>query len=537
MDHLEQILPRHERRTNHIYLAAEDYVFPPSVELSQQATVINDDQQLHDAIVKIRRASKLKSPGNGKKILDNILRSTQINLAFVKIDLTKWVNENPIDVRDLIDSAYVILREDSISENNLSEFLSIFCNTAPMTQPQLVILPNSSGSSMEHRLRYSSSSISVSWLDRSRNVDIPRIAPSTMDEFAGLFDRRCFEAVARVSPKQIQHWSKDTSHISNLAVRLAHIRARILTSERAEVEPQIDELLTDISLLTGAGVALGTEPYLLVRSLALLQKAYCSEDSRFVHEALAISSTLRHELGTAMCLRYAHFLDVHPALECYMLERAEEAFVRNDCLDLAFYCVNNRLLSRFSVDGDCSNGFGALLSQIQGQAPTIHRRGDIEYNAGVECLFDNRLQDAHRAFSLIDQTKVHPIIIACAMLGKLTCEWLDSGRLQLDAGLELIAFVRGNIAPSNRWHISNLLLNALTMFQHQPRYFETLLKESRPYIELADSLDVRDTFRENRLMATALGLDSYTGSRSLNGRFGRFFEQTGMTIPYFFIWS
>lgn len=86
MGHLEQILRKRDKLTNHIYLAAEDYVFPPLVESSEQATVINDDQQLYDAIVKIRRVSKLKNPGSGKKLLDNILRSTQINLAFVKID-------------------------------------------------------------------------------------------------------------------------------------------------------------------------------------------------------------------------------------------------------------------------------------------------------------------------------------------------------------------------------------------------------------------------------------------------------------------
>src|ERR1700753_4317825 len=110
MDHLEQILPRHERRTNHIHMAMEDYVFPPLIDPGRQATIINDDQQLSDAIVKIRQAAKLKNPGGGKRVLENILRSTQINLAFVKIDLTKWVNENPADVRDLFQSDYVILR-------------------------------------------------------------------------------------------------------------------------------------------------------------------------------------------------------------------------------------------------------------------------------------------------------------------------------------------------------------------------------------------------------------------------------------------
>src|ERR1044072_2781749 len=221
MDHLERILPRQQKRTNHIYLATEEYVFPPLIEPSQRATVINDDQQLHDAILKIRQAAKLKHPGSGKKIFENILRSTQINLAFVKIDLTKWVNENPADVRDLLSSEYVILREDHITDNNLSEFLSIFCSTAPLAQPYLVILPCSKGSSMEHRLRFSSSSIEFSWLGQNRKLEIARTGPSTIEEFTGLFDRRCFEAVARVDPRQIEHWSRETSGVSNLAVRLA----------------------------------------------------------------------------------------------------------------------------------------------------------------------------------------------------------------------------------------------------------------------------------------------------------------------------
>ena len=390
---------------------------------------------------------------------------------------------------------------------------------------------------MEHRLRFSSSNIKFSWLGQNRKLEIPRAAPSTIDEFAGLFDRRCFEAVARVSAKQIEHWSNETSSVHNVAVRLAHIRARILTSERAEVEPQIDSLLNDIDKMTEIGVAAETEPYLLVRSLALLQKAYCSEQPKFVHEALAISSTLRHELGTAMCLRYAHFLDVHPALECHMLKQAEEVFLRNDCPDLAFYCANNRLISRFSVDDHFSNEFEKLVEQIQERAPTIHRRGDIEYNAAVEYLFANRLRDAHRAFGAIDRSVVHPIVAASAMLGRLACEWLDDGKLRLHSGIQLLEFIQIRIAPSNRWHISNLILNTLAMYRREPGHLSALLEKSRTNIDLSNDLDVRDTFLENRLMATALGLDNYSESRALGGRFGKFFERTGMMMPYFFIWS
>jgi hypothetical protein len=538
MDHLGRILPRHERRTNHIYLAAENDVFPPHAEWNEQTTIINDDQQLYDAILKIRRLSKLKNPGSGKRVLDNILRSTQLNLAFVKIDLTKWVNENPADVRDIFSSEYVILREDSISDNNLSEFLSIFSNTAPMAQPQIVILPNSTASSMEHRLRFSSAGIDFSWLvSKDKKIEVPRIAPSTIDEFTGLFDRRCFEAVARVEAKQIEQWSRDTSSVSSLAVRLAHIRACILTAERAQVQSQIDLLLKDIDGMTEAGLTSDTEPYLLVRSLALLQKAYCSEDPRFVHEALAISSTLKHELGVAMCLRYAHFLDVNPALECHMLKQAEEVFFRNDCLDLALYCTNNRLLSRFSVDHESSDEFKDLLEQIQARTPTVHRRGDVEYNVGVEYLFANRLQDAYQAFSSIDNSIVHPIVVASAMLGKLACERLDGGKLKFDDGFQLLDFIQSKIAPSNRWHISNLILNTLILYRHQPTHFSVLLEKGSPSIKLGSDLDVRDTLQENRLMATALGLDNFSSRHVIGGRFGRFFNQTGMAMPYFFIWS
>ncbi len=206
MDHLERILPKHLKRTNHIYLASEHYVFTPYTETDRDGdhvTYINDNAQLSDVIGIFRRELKLKNPGAGKRLLDVILKTTNINLAFIKIDLTKLANEHPIDVKNIDKSKYIVLREDNITDSNLSDFLNIFCSTTPTSQPQIIIVPNTNNSAIEHRLRYVSSDVSVSWLNDGQrsNLVIPRAAPSTIGEFTTLYDRRCFEAVARTDPK------------------------------------------------------------------------------------------------------------------------------------------------------------------------------------------------------------------------------------------------------------------------------------------------------------------------------------------------
>ena len=324
MDHLQRILPKHLRRTNHIYLAYEHYVFTPHAEEDEyrdDVTFINDDAQLSDLIGIFRRESKLKNPGAAKRLLDVFIKTTNINLAFIKIDLTKLANEHPVDIKSIDTSKYIVLREDNITDGNLSDFLNIFCSTAPTTQPQIIIVPNPHNSAIEHRLRYISSGITVSWLNEGHrgNLVIPRAAPSTIDDFTTLYDKRCFEAVARTDLKHLLHSSNNSHTIAEIAIRLLYLRARLVTAERHEVEPEVDKLLHDLDQITDIGIQKDTEPYLLMRSLALLQKTYCSEKPAYLNEALAISSTLGHELGVAMCLRFAHFLDVHPALEAHML--------------------------------------------------------------------------------------------------------------------------------------------------------------------------------------------------------------------------
>lgn len=538
MSYLERLLPKRERRTNHVYLASEELVFSSeAVDVDSNATIINDNLQLADAIGEFNRISKLKRPSTGKKLLENVLRSTQINLAFVKFDLTKWVNENAIDVRDFGSSPYLVVREDNVTDENLGELLNIFCNTAPMAQPQMIILPNSKGSRIESRLKYASSKVSVSWLDSKRtNMSIRRASPS-LDEFLKLFDRGCFEAAARANVKQLISIGKNEFDIGMLAIRLAHNRARILTEERADVEPDIDALLRDVHRDLSIGISTDSESFLLIRALALLQKAYCCENASYLNEALAITSTLRHELGVAMCLRYAHFLDVHPVLESHMLSRAEQIFLSNDCTDLAIYCANNRLLAALSADGDRSDGFAQLVARIEIEAPAINRRGDIFYNLGVEHLLGGRLDAARATFQSIDESNSRALIVACARVGILAIDLLCERARDVDVALTILAYVSENVAPTNRWHITNLALNILMLFRTDQRKLEVVYQTAKRLIDLPNSTDVRDTFGENRRMASILGLDSYEGHGEIPGPFGEFFKKTGMTMPYFFIWS
>jgi hypothetical protein len=109
----------------------------------------------------------------------------------------------------------------------------------------------------------------------------------------------------------------------------------------------------------------------------------------------------------------------------------------------------------------------------------------------------------------------------------------------MEEALGLVDFVRSHVALTNRWHITNLFLNLLTLFEARQVDFDQLLRNVEPHVNLERELDVRDIYAENRLMAARLGLCADSGQfrTKIAGRFGTFFERYGMAIPYFFIWS
>src|SRR5262249_26463949 len=129
------------------------------------------------------------------------------------------------------------------------------------------------------------------------------------------------------------------------------------------------------------------------------------------------------------------------------------------------------------------------------------------------------------------------IVLACAKLGQLTCKYLHDGQPGLDEAFDLIGYIRRSVDPSNRWHITNVLLNMLMLFRDQKRALEMLLEEAKPLLNVELGTDVRDVYGENRRMATTLGLGDFGSGPRIGGRFGDLFKRTGMAFPYFFIWS
>jgi hypothetical protein len=539
MQNLDSLLPESEKRTNQIYLASEDLLFRNGASPSSTGSIafVNDNAQLESHIARFRKTAKANLPETGRRFFDNLFHSSTLNLVFLKIDLTKWALRDRLNSAEVDLSKYFIIREDSIPADNIAEFLELYSSTSPIEQPQIVFVPKDTNSSMFALLRYANPQIAIRSLDDGRVLQIERGAPQTLDEFAELFERRCFDAAAAVSSEQLESWMESRSSIARAAADLMRIRARILTLDRHEVEPELDKFLSALDKLTADALSEAAEPFLLLRTTALLQKTFCSEDPAFLEEALAISSTLGHDLGIACCLRYAHMLDVHPALEDHMLKRAEAIFRKHRWPELELYCINNRLVSYFEIDRPIGLEFDSVLSRVSKEVPGLWRRGDIEYNAGIAHLLAGRLQPAKDAFARPILQSARPLIIASAKLATMVCERMSGQRISRSAITQFLRFVSENVDKRNRWHITNFYLNMLALISDESQKFDFFAKRVSSRIDLKADLDVRDYLDVNSKLAVRLGLKSGESRQELPGRFGEFFNKTGIALPHYFIWS
>jgi hypothetical protein len=93
------------------------------------------------------------------------------------------------------------------------------------------------------------------------------------------------------------------------------------------------------------------------------------------------------------------------------------------------------------------------------------------------------------------------------------------------------------VPPSNRWHVTNLLLNLLLLTEAASSLRDEVLRVATSRIDLDDRADVRDAYGENRRLAALLNLTNAEGIRRIPGPFGDFQDRTGIAIPYYFIWS
>lgn len=461
-------MPAAERRTNHIFMAPQAMLPAESSKSTAAATsvvFINDDRQLEDFISGCSEADKLDRKAGNSSILQNIVNSSSITLPMYRLDLAKWNMRNRATPNALAEFDYVVLREDHLQDVRIGELLELYRRTPPLKQPQILFLRESEGSELPDRLGYVSPDIKVVDLQEGKlkAVEVPRSEPRSLNDFSDLFAARCFDSVATVPARQIDDWTRGGGRLGSVAGLATRVRARLLTAERHDVESEVDALLRRIDAMAESTAGLDLEALLSIRTTALLQKLFCSEDSKYLTEAMALASSLGDELGLASCLRYAEFLDVQPALADHMYRRAEAIFRKNGVIDAALYSVNNRLVSGFANRSPSAQEFAQLLNAIVEEQPALHRRHDMLYNAGVHHLLDGRTDQAFEIFASREMRDARPLIVASAGLGALVCGQLGGVPFSDADAISLAEFVVTEIATSNRWHITNLLLNLLVL--------------------------------------------------------------------------
>ncbi len=540
MEQLERLMPRAQRRTNHIFMGPEA-LLPSEADKAAGAGVvfINDDRQLEDFIAGCSAADKLERRAGATSVLQNIVNSSSITLPGVRFDLAKWSLKNRATPTALAEFDYVVLREDHLQDVRIGELLELYGRTPPLKQPQILFLQEGQGSELPDRLGYVSPAITVIDLQGGgeKAIAVARNEPRTLSDFSDLFAARCFDSVATVPARQIDDWTRGGGRLASLAGLATRIRARLLTAERHDVEPEVDALLRRIASMAESVSGVELEALLSMRTTALLQKLFCSEDPAYLTEAMALASSLDDELGLASCLRYAEFLDIQPALADHMYRRAEGIFRKHGVIDAALYSVNNRLVSGFAKRSPSPAEFADLLDLIIGEQPALHRRHDVFYNAGVHHLLDGRTDQAFGIFTSPEMADARPLIRASAGLGALACSQLGGVGFSASNVMDLAQFTLAEVATSNRWHITNLLLNLMVLVRNDAALSKDLLEIARPALHLSGAADVRDAFDENRRLAAALGLVKAQKAARIPGPFGDFQDRTGLAIPYYFMWS
>lgn len=539
---LERLVPLAQRRTNQVYVAPETLLFPARGGGGQAAgavTYINDDQQLENFLDDCKVVDKLERKAASGNVLRNAVNASSITLPFVKVDLAKWNLQNKVSPNALGHYDYVVIREDHVRDVRIAELLEFYCRTPALRQPQIVFIPNAEESDLPTRLRYANPAVTVVDLADAgrRPLTLARSAPATFLDFSDLYESRCFELAGAVTTYDATAWVAGAGELPQLLVLGTRVRARLLTSERHHVEADVDGFLQRLdSMIEGARDG-EVETLLHLRVSALLQKLFCSEDPRHLTEAIALASALGDELGLAACLRYAEFLDVHPALADHMYRRAEQTFRNHGAHDLAIYCANNRLVAGNAWRLPEASAFEALLWEIGEDRPALYRRHDILYNAGVRHLLDGRADAAFKLFASADMAEGRPLVVASARLARLICQHLTGSTPDASDVMALADYILEAVPRSNRWHITNLLLNLLLLVQTRRALVADVAARAAPALDLDQGGDVRDVFDENRRLAALAGLSDASPDQRIAGPFGDFQGRFGFAIPYFFIWS
>jgi len=463
---LEELVPLHSRGAKNVFIADEEGVFPRIASVDSKTTMlINDSEQLQGFLDEKSGRVNAAIPSASNGIFVRLFGSIKLKFSGVEVDLARALFA-PTLSRTLGSYDNYIIQEDNIRPAQFAELFEIFSATPPHARPCILIVSKATGSRLIEKLNYVPESLDFIDVRKGPRpvIPVPRSPPENAGDYLDLYARGVYHAVVRSKLENLlEDAGLSPDPVRDMAAKIVHIHARLMTEERHHVQPAIDELLRQIEIEPAYLERDIRDDWYRLRCYLLLQKTYCSEMKRPLDQAMAIATSLGDEFASALCMRFAQILDVEPKLEQHMLSKAADIFMRHGCTELYFYCENNRRASAFSYDFPKKISFDRLCDEIDNTLPSLHRKHDIFYNYGVEMLFDAEYDTARGIFSRVRQSDARPLIKVSANLALLILSRLDHASVTPSDIIELLSELNETVDRANVWHRTNLALNALVL--------------------------------------------------------------------------
>jgi hypothetical protein len=389
LSHLAKLIRPEERNPDAIYIAPYKDVFetPDPID-SDKVMVINNAKILQSYLNTLNGTANVPIGDAGGGWFSRLLSAAKVKTPYIDIELAKLFNRPTMATRRDTYREFVI-RENGITSLQFAELFDHFTKTEIIHRPIVVIVPDPERESLLGKLQFARKDIE--FIDTTKKEDstifVARRSPKSVDEYIQLYEKGIYHTAAAVSDRQLQSFKKKKSgEYTEVIFEIMRLHSRIMTEERQGLVVPVQDLLTRIKCWMQHADDNELRRWLNLKMYVLLQETYCTENPGPLNEALNIATACGSDFDRALCLRFAHFLDVDAALERYMLEQAEQTFRKHGSHELAYYAANNRLVSEFAVDRFNSNSLSEIINEIDIRIPQLHRRGDILYNYGVELL-------------------------------------------------------------------------------------------------------------------------------------------------------
>ncbi len=539
-DLVTELVPIQERTARSVFVVPEEEIFPKTSKINHSTTLfIRDADQLQSFLDEKSGRLNINAPNARNSVLTRLILSATIKIAPVEVDLGRAIF-TPNLSRTLEAFDQYVIYENGIDAPQFAELFQLFLATPAHRRPCVLLISNKNGSNLIEKLRYSEDSIEFVDIKTGANrmIDVTRKIPADKLDYIDLYCRGVYRPTARADVLSLEnHNARAVDQVKSLMSNVLRYQARLMTEERHHVEPDIDTTLVELAGETEALNDGQRDHWLRLKCYLLLQKTYCSEERQPLEKAMAIASVLGNDFDNALCLRFAHLLGQEPALEMHMLQKAEEVFRKNHCLELALYAANNRHTAAFSSIDNPNRSFLDLVREIEAVVPHLHRKHDIKYNSGVEALFCNRFDEAISVFRAIDNSDARALIKCSAVLSGLIADCQNGKAITAPSIIQFLNSLSGTVDKSNEWHRTNLALNGLVLASNNGLNWKLIYENFRDLVNIRSQMDVRDIYNENELLASHLGLTAMPKPIDIGGSFGRFYRQTNLLVPYYFIWS